>query len=198
MTDIERLIEFVKFTNEFRKIERKIYATGHPHPENDSEHSFQLALVAWYIIDSKKLMLDISATIRYALAHDLVEIYAGDTFIYTKDLAEKESKKEREEKAAIRIRNEFPEFPELHNLIDDYEEKSDPESRFIYALDKILPVITIYLDGGKGWHEWHVPLEGLLESKTSKVALSPEIEKYFHELVEILKKDEEKLFPKLQ
>lgn len=193
MKNITSLIDFIKFLNKFREIQRIVYTKDHPHPENDAEHSFQLALTAWYIIDSQKINLNLSKILKYALAHDLVEIYAGDTYFFAPK-TEMETKKQREEEAAHRIKSEFSEFPELHKIIEDYENKNDPESKFIYALDKVIPIINIYLDDGAGLKERKISLEMILSSKTPKVSIDPEIKKYFDELIEILKKEEKKLF----
>ena len=72
--------------------------------------------------------------------------------------------------------------------------KEDPESRFVYALDKIEPVIKLYLDGGWTWKEKKVTLEMVYENKKDKVALSPEIKAYFDEFMGLLRKEEKSLF----
>ena len=126
--------------------------------------------------------------------HDLVEVYAGDTYFYSTDEAHVAGKHEREEDARQRIEKEFPEFADLHIVISEYEKRKDPESRFVYALDKIQPVVNIYLDNGRLWKERHVTLAMLIEKKKDKVLLSPEIEEYFNELVVILKEKEAELF----
>ncbi|MEI6887489.1 MAG: HD domain-containing protein, partial [bacterium] len=155
---LTKLLSFTKFTHSFQKIERRIFATGLNRNENDLEHSGQLALVAWYFIDSSKLKLNTEKVIKYALAHDLVETYAGDTYFYSKDKKIQESKVQREKNALVRIKKEFPDFKEIEKIITKYEEKSDPESRFVYALDKIIPVLNIYLDEGRSWKRDNVSL----------------------------------------
>ncbi len=82
----------------------------------------------------------------------------------------------------------------LHAAISGYVTKEDPESRFVYALDKIEPVLKIYLDGGRTYREKKVTLEMLYKSKKDKVALSPEIQPYFDELIELLRSKEKDLF----
>ena len=102
--------------------------------------------------------------------HDLVEVYAGDTPAVQKGYEEaKRTKQEREEKAALRLRKEFGEFPELHDLIDAYELRSDEESKFIYALDKIIPVMNIYLDEGHSWKIHDISLDDIIENKKNNL-----------------------------
>jgi putative hydrolase of HD superfamily len=145
---MDDLLKFVEFTNKFQKIQRVILVKDEERYENDAEHSYQLALVAWYIIDREKLNLNINKIVFMAIAHDLVEIYAGDTYIFgIQEL--KASKKEREEKAIKMIETEFPEFNDLIPFIQEYEERTSEESKFIYALDKLLPNINNVLDNGR-------------------------------------------------
>lgn len=192
----EKLLSFIKFTTEFQRVKRQLFATQENRLENDSEHSFQLALVTWYIIEKDRLSFDFNKIIKMALSHDLVEIYAGDTYFYTSDQNLKKTKIQREHEALRKISTEFSEFPDLVELISEYEERKSPEARFVYALDKILPVINIYLDDGRTWREIakEVTLEIIIQMKSEKVAYSPEIEKYWSDIVEILKQNESRLF----
>lgn len=191
---LQTLLGFARILNELQKVERVIRVPDEDRWENDLEHSYDLAMLAWYVVDSRKLPLDRYKVFCYALAHDLVEVYAGDTYIYSKDQAFLDSKSEREQAAAERLAKEFPEVPELHAAISGYVTKKDPESCFVYALDKIQPVIQLYLDNGRTWKEKNVTLEMLYESKKDKVVFSPEIESYFNELMLLLKSKEKELF----
>lgn len=195
MIMIEKLLGFAKMLNELQAVERVIRVKNADRWENDMEHSYHLAMLAWYIIDSQQLALDREKVLRYALAHDLVEVYAGDTYLFSKDKELLDSKPERERLAAERLAKEFPEVPEMHDAIFRYVRKDDPESRFVYALDKIEPIIKLYLDGGRTWKEMHVTLDMAYESKKDKVALSPEIKAYFDEMMVLLRKEERTLFP---
>lgn len=191
---LKKLLSFAKLLGELQAVERVIRVRGADRWENDVEHSYSLAMLAWYILDTEALPLDRDKVFRYALAHDLVEVYAGDTYLYSEDLALHASKPERERLAAERLAVEFPEVPELHAAIRGYVTKEDAESRFVYALDKIEPILKIYLDGGETWQKKGVTLEMLYESKKDKVALSPEIQPYFGELMALLRKEEKELF----
>lgn len=191
---LEKLLGFAKMLNLLQAVERVIRVKDSDRWENDMEHSYHLAMLAWYIIDTQKLSLDREKVFCYALAHDLVEVYAGDTYLFSKDKELLTSKPERERLAAERLVTEFPEVPEMHAAIRHYVSKDDAESRFVYALDKIEPLIKLYLDGGRTWKEKGVTLEMAYESKKDKVALSPEIKEYFDEFMELLRKEEKQLF----
>lgn len=192
---LEKLLGFARMLNELQAVERVIRVKDADRWENDMEHSYHLAMLAWYIVDTHKLALDRDKVFRYALAHDLVEVYAGDTYLYSEDKALLASKPERERLAAEQLAAEFPEVPEMHAAIVSYVLKDDSESRFVYALDKIEPIIKMYLDDGRTWKEKDVTLEMLYESKKDKVAFSPDISAYFDELMVLLRQEEERLFP---
>lgn len=192
--NLEKILKFNNLLTSFREIERQIFVKNIDQNENDAEHSFQLALLGWYIADSSDKGLNKDLIIKYALAHDLVEVYAGDTDVFSLDKSAHESKQEREARALERIKEEFPEFKELHGIIQSYEDKIDNESKFIYALDKLLPVLNIYQDSGRTWKKRGISFEMIVEAKKKKIETSPEITEYFEELVKLLEDGKTKLF----
>lgn len=191
---LKSILSFSKILNKFQGVERVVRVPGTEKRENDVEHSYHLAMLAWYIADSNDLTLDKNLLLRYALVHDLVEVYAGDTYIYSKNKVDHESKKEREEDARLRIEKEFPEFKELHEVIFAYEKQDSLESRFVYVLDKLQPVFQIYLDGGRDWKKHEVTLSMLIEKKADKAAISAELLPYWEELLSIFQSKELELF----
>ena len=186
--NIHSILDFVTLTNKFRGVKRTIFTVGKGDPENDAEHSYQLTMLAWYIISSENIKLDRDLVIKYALVHDLVEVHAGDTYFY-RSSKEAKDKEIREKESLKRIQEEFPDFNDIYELIHKYEERLDDESRFVYALDKLLPPMNIYLDGGRDWKKHKVTFKGLVDNKTPKIALSPEIERYYKEFLVILEEN---------
>ncbi len=193
MSPLDELLEFTKFTLSANKVERVANTPGVKRCANVVEHSYQLTLLAWYLIDKEKLKLDKNLVIKYALVHDLIETYAGDTYIYDKESIKTKSKREHD--AQKRIESEFPDFNDLNSLIHSYELKNDVESRFVYALDKLIDPLNIYLDDGKLWHEMKVTLQMLLDYKTEKINVDPTVTKYYEQLLVLLREKEDTLFP---
>jgi len=183
------LFDFVEFTHRLQKVERIVYVPDEERWENDAEHSYQLAMTAWYLIETNKLNLDLQKVIYFALVHDLVEAYAGDTYVFDSPevLANKHAK---EEEATKLLQENFPSFTSMHELISEYEERKSPESRFVYALDKLLPIINIYLDQGRTWQTKGITLEKLRVAKDYKATLSLEIAPYYEELIGILEQNQ--------
>jgi putative hydrolases of HD superfamily len=189
---MDNLVKFVAFTLNFQKIKRVVLIREEEY-ENDAEHSYQLALVAMYLIDKEKLPLNLTKVLCFALIHDLVEVYAGDTYVFGKE-SYKETKQQREAEALLQIQKEFPEFTSFSDLVHSYEKHDSEEAKFVYALDKILPVIIIYLDEGRTWHRENATYQMIRDIKDKKISVSPEIEKYWKEFLIVLENDKEKLF----
>lgn len=189
--DLDRIVEFEKLLHAFARVERTgLRIHGSDAKENAIEHSFFLAMLAWYVIDVTGLPLDLSRVIRYTLIHDLVEVYAGDTYILDTEAAK--TKHEREEEAQRRIEKEFPEFEALHKTIHAYEAQGDEESRFVKALDKVEPVLSNYLQNGRGWKEMKVNFDWLVSHKRGKLAHHHGMRELFEEIIARIapKKDE--------
>lgn len=162
-----KIFDFVELLHEFVKIQRTSPIKGRKDPENDAEHSYVLAMTAWYLDEKYELNLDKELIFSYALCHDLVELYAGDTDPHVHSKEHINSKKEREKDALEKIGSRLPEFESLHERISQYEKLADQESKFVYIIDKVLPVIsfliahdTYYLDNKITFDKWEKWLEG--------------------------------------
>jgi putative hydrolases of HD superfamily len=196
-SELTDLMRFVRFTNDFRLVHRTFLARGRDTHENDAEHSYQMAMCAWFVHERLKLGLNMEKILTYALVHDLVEVYAGDT--PTIGSAAKghsaEQKQEREQQALMRIKEEWhKEFPGLVDAMEAYEAKSDPESLLIYTLDKTITKINNIEDNGRNWHRNPTTLEEIDTYTRSKVAKFPPVGKLYEEIYEFLKKNPS-LFP---
>ena len=98
-------------------------------------------------------------------------------------------KKNRETESILKIKNEFPDFLEMHTWIEKYEKLGDEESKLVYAVDKILPIFFIFSDKGHAWKTHRVDLETLIEKNKDRIALSAIVENYFYQIIEEIKKD---------
>lgn len=186
------LLKYVDFTNKFRLVLRRGQVPGEEREENDLEHSGQLGLIAMYLNDALQLKLDLGLLLGFALAHDLVETYAGDVPFHA-DAALLEAKAAKEHAAAERIKSEFPEHLELHATIEAYERRESTEAKFIYALDKMLPAFNAYLDGGRGIRRDNITLE-TIQTKDGKIAVSPELVPFWQDFIELLKREHDRIF----
>jgi 5'-deoxynucleotidase YfbR-like HD superfamily hydrolase len=127
-------------------VERSILVPTRPlRLENDAAHSFSLGIVACCLAPLVDPALEPGLIAQYALVHDLVEVYAGDTSVYA-DPVERTVKEKSERSALERLSRENQDgFPWLVERLSAYHAQIDPESRFVYAMDKLLPHAMVLL-----------------------------------------------------
>jgi putative hydrolase of HD superfamily len=190
--EFEKILKFEELLHTFALVQRVAHVKGRAVRENDVEHSYFIPMLAWYLIEAFQLPLNTEKVIRYALVHDLVETYAGDTYIF--DEAAQKTKHAREESARRRLGIEFPEFPSLHESISAYEAQEDAESIFVKALDKIEPFIANYLQDGRTWKEMDVSFTEIIKNKREKTKAVPEISALLEEIIAIIEARKEQYF----
>lgn len=181
---ISRVVDFHRLLLDFRAVKRVTRIPGTEERENDVDHSYTLAMTGWYLSGFFP-QLDRDKIIRKCLAHDFTEVHANDTFAFGEDdhLA---SKAEREQQSLGKLAVDWPDFPELIETIHEYEARLTPEDNFVYALDKVMPIIISIIGGGRDFQDYNISLERMHEQKKDKVSASPEIEAYYYELLDML------------
>lgn len=191
---LNKTLAFLKLTRDLEKVERIMFRPDN-RAENDVEHSYQVAMMAWFLSEQFNLSLSKEKLLKYGLAHDLVEVYAGDTPAFLKNHTNShETKKEREAQALLKIKNDFGYFDDLIKSIESYEEMEDDESVFIYELDKIIPALNAYLDDGFGWNKFNLTLEEISVEKRKKVKNVKELVALLEEMLRRFENEKERLF----
>lgn len=187
------LPDLINFLTKFQKVDRQIFVPEIGRKENDTEHTYNLAMAAWMIITKDQLPLDLDKVIKYALVHDLVEAYADDAFVFDEKQVSK--KEEKEHSALERLKSE-----EITKgfaiIIDEYEKMEDEESKFVYGLDKLMPAFTLIQGKVPTWKEYGVTLESWSEKFGPKVSKSKYLNPYLEQLVGLQKKNSELLASK--
>lgn len=153
---LEKQIRFIVEIDKVKNIFRQTYLADAGRKENDAEHSWHIALMAYLLQEYSEKPVDVSKVMLMVLIHDLVEIDAGDTYAY--DAAGAETKRQREEAAADRIFGLLPEdqgkyFRELWEEFEAYE---SPEGKYAHLLDNFQPLLLNDASGGLSWQEHQV------------------------------------------
>jgi putative hydrolase of HD superfamily len=147
---VDKVFDLAKLSLAFAKVNRVTHHEDGIRPESDTDHTFMLSLIACSLADTfYKDKLDIGLVSQFALIHDLVEVYAGDTnsFVNVSEESRKE-KEERERKSLEKIKDQFgKDFPWIHTKIEEYESQNSKEARFVKFVDKILPELSHVLSG---------------------------------------------------
>lgn len=146
-TEVDTVVALGCLALDFGRVDRITYHQDGVTLESDTDHTVMLGLVACALASSYGLGVGLVA--EYALVHDLVEVYAGDTpTLHALGVDAKQAKAERERAAYVRIEAEFAGLPWLAGRIAEYEDLATPEARFVKALDKFMPKITHIANGG--------------------------------------------------
>src|SRR6516165_1178949 len=136
---LRRQLEFILEIDRLKSVLRRSYLIDSDRHENSAEHSWHLGVAAMVLAEHAKEKIDVGKVIHLVLVHDLVEIDAGDTFIY--DDAANVGKAAREQKAANRLFGLLPEeqAQTFMALWREFEHRQTPESKFAFALDRLMP-----------------------------------------------------------
>ena len=150
---LKRQLEFALEIDKEKNIFRQTHLSGHGRNENDAEHAWHMAIMAYLLREYANEEVDISRVMIMCLIHDIVEIDAGDTYAY--DAAGLATQKEREDAAKERIFSLLPEDQkqELITLFDEFEACESAESRFAHAMDNLQPLLLNNSNGGGDWKE---------------------------------------------
>ena len=154
--DSERLKKQMDFLLEIDKeknILRQTHLSGHGRRENDAEHAWHMAIMAYLLREYADEPFDVAKAMMMCLIHDIVEIDAGDTYAY--DTEGKKTQKEREEKAADRIFGMLPpdQGRELRALFEEFDAGETPEARFAGVCDNFQPLMLNNSNEGGDWRE---------------------------------------------
>lgn len=153
---LKNQIKFVMVIDEMKNIFRRNLIIDGTRRENDAEHSWHLAMLAMILEEYSAEKIDIERVLKIALVHDLIEVYAGDTFAY--DEKGNEDKHEREVKAADKLFGmlDSVQGAEIRALWDEFEAMETAESRYANAIDRIQPLILNYMTNGHTWKQGDV------------------------------------------
>ncbi|HHT97343.1 MAG TPA: HD domain-containing protein [Clostridiales bacterium] len=162
MDRLDRQIEFILEVDKLKDIVRQNYIADGSRKENDTEHSWHMALICVLLSEYSNQQIDIAKTMLMLLIHDIVEIDAGDTYAY--DEASNVTKNKRELDAADRIFNILPndQAKMLRDIWDEFEKGATPEAKFAASLDRIQPILLNDASEGKSWEEHGVKLSQIM------------------------------------
>jgi putative hydrolase of HD superfamily len=149
--DIEKLFSFIVEIDKMKTIYRQTYILAEDRQETDAEHSWHMAIMVPLLSKYSNEPIDEGHTIKLCLAHDLVEIYAGDTYCY--DAKASEDKEDREKASAEKLFSmlDEPLKTEIHSLWLEFEAGQTPEAKFAAAMDRVQPLLLNLERNGRSW-----------------------------------------------
>ena len=148
---LKKQLDFILEIDKEKSIFRQTHLSGGGRAENDAEHAWHMAVMAWLLKDYANEPVDVAKVMMMCLIHDIVEIDAGDTYAY--DPEGLKSQQAREDAAKERIYSLLPEDQraELIALFDEFEAAQTPESKFAHSLDNLQPLLLNNSNDGADW-----------------------------------------------
>ncbi|RYD36080.1 MAG: HD domain-containing protein [Verrucomicrobiaceae bacterium] len=167
---LARQMQFIIEADRLKEVFRRTVLSQSRRAENSAEHSWHFALMIITLAEhSDHQPLDVLRVLKMVLLHDLVEIDAGDTFVY--DTVGAVGQHEREALAAERIFGLLPEDQgqDFRRLWDEFEERATPEARFAAACDRVQPLLLNCLTQGHAWQQ-HGITHGQVLARNAHIA----------------------------
>lgn len=148
---LEKQLKFLLEIDKEKQIFRQTHILGYGRRENDAEHAWHMAVMAFVLAEYADDPVDVLRVVQMVLIHDLVEIYAGDTYAY--DEAGKATQRARELAAADSVFGMLPEDQEqqMRAVWEEFEAYETAEARFAHLLDNYQPLSLNDANGGRDW-----------------------------------------------
>lgn len=161
---LEQIFNFILECDREKNIYRQTYLTVEEgRRENDAEHAWHMCLMALVLSDYSNQEVDLKKVLAMLTVHDLIEIYAGDTFCY--DESAVATQDERERRAADRLYSMLPEDlgARLRSLWEEFEKCESADAKFAKCMDNVQPCMLNAATGGRAWREHKVKLSQILK-----------------------------------
>lgn len=175
MNRLEEQVQFIVETDKAKNIFRQTYLADAQRKENDAEHSWHLALMAYLLQEYSHEPVDVPKVMLMVLIHDLVEIDAGDTYAYDAEGAV--TKQSRETAAADRIFGMLPveQGEYFRSLWEEFEAYETADAKYAHMLDNFQPLLLNDASQGKSWKEHQVKKSQIYKRNEKVRETFPEI-----------------------
>ena len=181
---LKRQLDFALEIDKEKNILRQTHLSEHGRRENDAEHAWHMAIMAYLFREHSNESVDIAKVMLMCLIHDIVEIDAGDTYAYDAEGAK--TKRAREVAAADRIFGMLPEDQGgyFRELWDEFEAYESDDAKFAHLLDNFQPLLLNHESNGKSWTEHHVKKSQIYKRNEKIKETSPEVWEWMKQIVE--------------
>jgi len=181
LSPIHSISDFFYALDELKLVNRKSYVTGAERVENSAEHSWHLAMACWAMAEHLPYEYDQEKLIKMALVHDLGEIHAGDTFLYSNE----RSQADKEERKGIELLQSHAGNPisQLLTLWDEQEYVDSEETKLLKVMDRVLPFLLNIQSEGKAWKENSIHVSQVEKAHAFIAGLNPDVHAWFKEKI---------------
>lgn len=181
---LQQQISFIKEIDKVKYIQRKTKLFNSDRNENDAEHSWHLTLMAIVLAEHSNEPVDIFKVVKMLLIHDIVEIDAGDTFLY--DTQKNHINTDEERLAAKRIFGILPkeQAEDLIAVWEEFEAGESKEAKFAKSMDRLEPLLQNTSNNGGTWKEFGVSYDKVYQKKSVIKEGSKTIWEYAEKLID--------------
>jgi putative hydrolase of HD superfamily len=176
-------LAFVLEIDRLKGVLRRTLLCDRSRNENSAEHSWHIALMAVLLAEHAAAPVDVARVVEMLLVHDVVEIDAGDTYVY--DLEANRDKEEREQRAAERLFGLLPadQAAAVRALWDEFEARATPEARFAHAVDRLQPLLHNFATEGAAWRQHGVVQEQVVSHNRHMAEGAPRLWEHARRLI---------------
>ena len=185
MDRLEKQIDFLLEVDKLKNVLRRSSVTDGSRRENSAEHSWHLCMFALTLAEYAPENTDIAHVIKMLLVHDLVEVYAGDTYLY--DEEGNKTKAAREHAAADKLYAMLTDAQgeSMKELWYEFERCDTNESLFANALDRLQPILLNYTNDGSIWRKNHIKKQEVIDHAFRLTKLShPKLRGFALDIIE--------------
>lgn len=163
---VSQQISFIKEIDKIKYIQRKTKLFNSDRAENDAEHSWHLAMMSIVLAEHTNNAVDLLRVVKMVLIHDIVEIDAGDIFMY--DTTQSHTNTEAERRAAERIFGLLPkeQAEEFIAIWEEFEAGETDEAKFAKSMDRLEPLLQNSSNNGGTWREYNVGYDQVYAKKS--------------------------------
>ena len=183
---LDQLLKFSITIDKMTSVLRRNLLIDRSRRENDAEHSWHISVMALLFEEFAVEKVDVLHAVEMLLVHDLVEIYAGDTFAY--DVEGYKTKADRECKAAEKLFSTLPPEQEsrIRALWTEFKSRATPDARYADCLDKLQPFLHNTMTEGHTWRAEDIrTIRAQVEQRMSALkSFMPEVHKWVEKNIE--------------
>ncbi|AEI36737.1 HD domain-containing protein [Francisella salina] len=181
MTNLEKKISFIQEIDKLKGVYRRaLIKCDNNRRENTAEHSWHVTLMGVILEEYASEEFDMLKVLKMLLIHDIVEIYAGDTYAFDNHaVLEEQNAKELE--ALEKIFSLLPEDEanEYKALWIEFEDNQTAEAKYSKAIERAVPVLQNMQNNGGSWVAYgKVPKEKVISRNSGLKDIAPELWQY--------------------
>jgi len=183
-------MEFIREIDKLKYIQRKTRLFNSDRHENDAEHSWHLAMMVMVLAEYANEPVNVLRVIKMVLIHDIVEIDAGDTFLY--DTVKNHTNTDEELIAAHRIFGLLPEdlCQDFTSLWIEFEDGLTADAKFAKAIDRLEPVLQNISNNGGTWTEYSVSFDRVFQTLDKMKISSSVLYDHVAEIIETFRAEQ--------